>query len=104
MKQASWLHWQPQYHWTDDKIRVHAFLCMLAVTVAHLLRREAVQSGIDLSLPQLLQDLTDVQEVLLAYPESSAIRDHLTLTTRTRRQQKLLDLFHVPDPMAKPVI
>ncbi len=104
MKQPSWLHWQPQYHWTDDKIRVHAFLCVLAVTVAHLLRREAARNGIDLSLPQLLQDLTEVQEVLLAYPETSGTRDRLTLTTRTRRQQKLLDLFGVPDPMAKPVI
>ncbi|PSR21689.1 MAG: hypothetical protein C7B45_09805 [Sulfobacillus acidophilus] len=104
MKQPSWLHWQPQYHWTDDKIRVHAFLCVLAVTVGHLLRREAEQKGIDLSLPQLLQDLTEVHEVLLAYPETSGTRDRLTLTTRTRRQQKLLDVFGVPAPMNKPVI
>ena len=77
---------------------------LLAVAVAHLLRREAARNGIDLSLPQLLQDLTEVQEVLLAYPETSGTRDRLTLTTSTRRQQKLLNLFGVPDPMAKPVI
>ncbi len=64
MKQPSWLHWQPQFHWTDDKIRVHALIGVLAVALAHLLRREVARAGIDLSLPQLLHDLTEVQEVL----------------------------------------
>ena len=50
-KQPSWLHWQPQFHWTDDKIRVHALVCVLAVTLAHLLRREVARAGIDFSLP-----------------------------------------------------
>ena len=45
MKHPSWLHWQPQFHWTDDKTRVHAFLCVLAVTLAHLLRREVAGGG-----------------------------------------------------------
>jgi transposase len=35
MKQPSWLHWQQQFHWTDNKIRVHALICVLAV-LAHL--------------------------------------------------------------------
>lgn len=49
MKQPSWLHWPPQFHWTDDKIRVHALVCVLAVTLAHLLRREMARAGIDFS-------------------------------------------------------
>ncbi len=104
MKQPSWLHWQPQYHWTDDKIRVHALICVLAVTLAHLLRREVARGGIELSLPDLLQELTDVQEVLLEYPAPSPGGARLTLTDRTRRQQQLLDYLQIPDPMAKPVI
>lgn len=104
MKQPSWLHWQPQFHWTDDKIRVHAFICVLAVTLAHLLRREVVRAGVDISLPQLLQDLTDVQEVLLEYPPPSTIGARLTLTDRTRRQQRILDHLKIPEPMTKPAI
>ena len=67
-KQAAWLHGQPQFHWTDQKIRVHGFICVLAVTLAHLLRREYVRAGIDLSLPTLLKELTAIQEVLWVYP------------------------------------
>ena len=104
MKRPSWLHWQPQFHWTDDKIRVHAFICVLAVTIAHLLRREVAHGGIEISLPDLLRDLTDVQEVLLEYPPPSTLGVRLTLTDRTRRQQRILDYLQIPDPMAKPVI
>ena len=104
MKQPSWLHWQPQFHWTDDKIRVHALICVLAVALAHLLRREVARAGIDLSLPQLLHDLTAVQEVLLEYPPPSTMGVRLTLTDRTRRQQHILDHLKIPEPMAKPVI
>ncbi len=98
LKQAPWLHWQPQFHWTDQKLRVHGFICVLAVTLAHLLRRECAAAGIDLSLPTLLKDLTTIQEVLWVYPNHTD--PQLTLTDRTRRQQHLLDLLAVPLPAA----
>jgi hypothetical protein len=83
---------------------VHALICVLAVALAHLLRREVARAGIDLSLPQLLHDLTAVQEVLLEYPPPSTMGVRLTLTDRTRRQQHILDHLKIPEPMAKPVI
>ena len=92
LKQAPWLHWQPPCHWTDQKIRVHGFICVLAVTLAHLLRREYVQAGIDLSLPTLLKELTAIQEVLWVYPPQTQMAPQLVLTDRTPRQQQLLDL------------
>lgn len=103
MKQPSWLHWQPQFHGTDNKIRVHAFICVLAVTLAHLLRREVGRSGVDISLPQLRQDLTQIQEVLWEYPPPSPTGARLMLTDCTRRQQQILDLLQIPQPMAKRV-
>ncbi len=100
MKQAPWLHWQPQFHWTDQKIRVHGFICILAVTLAHLLRRESAAAGIDLSLPTLLKDLTTIQEVVWVYPPRSKLEPLLTLTDRTLRQQQLLDHFALALPTA----
>ena len=98
LKQAPWLRWQPPFHWTDDTMRVHGFLCILAVTLAHLLRRHYAQAGLPLSLPELLQDLTAMQQVLLVYPSGSGIPDRLTLTDLTPRQQQLLDLLDIPVP------
>ena len=100
LKHPQWLHGQPQFHWTDDKIRVHGFICVLAVILAHLLHRECVHAGIDLSLPALLQELTSIHEVAWMYPQTTRLAPQLTLTERTPRQQQLLDLFAIPLPAA----
>src|SRR2546429_5592124 len=42
MKDPHFVGWEPLYHWTDQKIRVHAFYCVLALTLAGLLHREEI--------------------------------------------------------------
>jgi hypothetical protein len=34
LKDGEWLGWGPMHHWTDSKIRVHAFYCMLGISPA----------------------------------------------------------------------
>src|SRR5262245_36276521 len=41
---------RPQRHWTDQKIRVHVFYCVLALLLCSLLRRELHRRGIDRSI------------------------------------------------------
>ena len=53
MKHPHYLGWQPMYHWTDSKIRVHAFICVLALTLSSLLQRTLYQKGLDVSLPDV---------------------------------------------------
>ena len=43
------------FHWTDSKIRVHAFYCVLALTLTSLLQRTLHQKGHDLSMARMLQ-------------------------------------------------
>jgi len=33
LKEGDWLRWGPMYHWTDSKIRVHAFYCLLGISL-----------------------------------------------------------------------
>ena len=87
MKCTPWLHWQPQFHWTDDKIRVHGFICVLAVTLAHLLQREYARQDLKFSGDVLLRELTTIEEVLWVYPDKNS-GTHLTLTERSPRQQQ----------------
>jgi hypothetical protein len=56
------------FHWTDSKIRVHAFYCVLTLTLASLLQRKAAQSGISLSIKALFEALNGIQEVVNIYP------------------------------------
>ncbi len=43
MKDRSVVSCSPMFHWTDQKIRVHAFYRMLTLAVARLMAREAAQ-------------------------------------------------------------
>ena len=46
LKDPHVVSFSPMHHWTDQKIRVHVFYCVLALTVAHLMRRQADQAGL----------------------------------------------------------
>jgi len=59
---------RPQYHWTDQKIEVHVFCCVLALMLCSLLRRELHRKGIDRSIPDLLDELGNIHEVGVVYP------------------------------------
>jgi transposase len=68
MKDPHFLGWEPMFHWTDSKIRVHAFYCVLALILSSLLHRRVVQGGVRLSLQALLHALQGIQEVTNIYP------------------------------------
>jgi len=54
MKDSHVVSFSPLRHWTEQKIRVHVFYCVLALAVAHLLRRQAAQAGLEMSVRELL--------------------------------------------------
>lgn len=84
----------PMFHWTDSKIRVHVFYCVLALTIAHLIRRQAQHAGIDLSVRELLSTLAGVQETVLLYPgDRGRPRAKRILTDTNPTQRRLYDLF-----------
>ena len=63
MKDTSHIAIRPQYHWTDQKIRVHVCCCVLALMLCSLLQRETRHRGIDLSGNGLLDTLANIREV-----------------------------------------
>ena len=85
----------PMFHWTESKIRVHVFYCVLALAVAHLMRRQAHQAGLDLSVRQLLTNLAGIQETVLLYPTGNKGRPRTQriLTDTNPTQARLFDLF-----------
>lgn len=93
LKNTEHLALRPQRHWTDQKIRVHVFYCMLALTLCGLLRRELHKKGIDRSLVAILQDLGQIKEVCLAHAPAAGAEPvwQVTLTKLTQDQQALYD-------------
>lgn len=52
---------RPQHHWTDQKVQVHAFICLLALLLARVVERQARQLGYRESLSGLLDLLGRVR-------------------------------------------
>ena len=88
----------PMFHWTEAKIRVHVFYCVLALAVAHLMRREATRAGMDLGVRELLTTLGSIEETVLLYPTGNKGRPRAQriLTDTNHDHKALFELFR-PD-------
>jgi transposase len=94
LKDPKVVSFSPMFHWTDRHIRVHVFYCVLALAVAHLLRRQAAQAGIVMSVRELLAALAGIQETVLLYQGARGRpRARHVLTEPDPVQQRLFDLF-----------
>ena len=97
MKNVDFLRWQPAYHWTDQKLKVHGLYCVLALLLATLARKIAFHAGMDLSLPALLEELSAIREVAVIYPPGTLAhrKDHLTLSRMSSTQRKLAEVLEI---------
>jgi transposase len=94
LKDPKVVSFSPMFHWTDQKIRVHALYCVLALMVAHLLRRRAAQAGIGMSVRELLGTLDSIQETVMVYPSTGGRpRARRMLTEMAPTAQRLYELF-----------
>lgn len=68
MKHPVFAAFSPAFHWTDQKLKVHAFYCTLALMLVHLIEREARKAGSTDGAQQILRSLSEIDEVTLVYP------------------------------------
>jgi transposase len=68
LKDGDWLGWSPMHHWTDRKIRIHAFYCMLGISLLQVVHRQAKTAWADLSFETLIEELRQIQQFVLIYP------------------------------------
>jgi transposase len=54
----------PQYHWTDSKVRIHAFVCIAALTYLRLLRNRLAASGLSLSVREIMEELRALRSAI----------------------------------------
>ena len=59
---------RPQFHWTDHKIHVHTFLCLLALLLARVVEREARKRQRTEGLSGLLELLSTVRLAMVLMP------------------------------------
>ena len=96
MKDTKVVSFSPMSHWTEQKIRVHALYCTLALVVSRLMVRQTALAGVDLSVRELLRELSEIQETVLLYPgERGRPRVKRMLTEMSDTQRSLYDIFEL---------
>lgn len=84
------VRFQPVRSWTDSKIRVHAFVCVLAVLLIKLLEYLARKNGLYMSTDILISELRDIEEAILIYRANKAERK---ICKMTGVQKRLFELY-----------
>jgi transposase len=103
LKDGDWLGWGPMHHWTDRKIRIHAFYCMLGISLLQHLHKQAQGAWNGISMEQLVAELQQIQQFVLLYPaqgDKGPNRLATVLSKQTLTQQALaktlgLDQLHI---------
>jgi transposase len=94
LKDPQHLALRPQRHWTDQKIQVHVFYCILALLLCSLLRRELQRRGIDQSIERILEELGRIREVGVIYPaagDEPSPKMQMTMSRLTEDQRLLYE-------------
>ncbi|MEQ4204203.1 transposase [Actinopolymorpha sp. B9G3] len=91
------------WRWDDHRIAVHSYVRILATTVTHLMRQSAQREGLDLSVRELFDRLSGIEETELRYRSTGGRpRTRRILAERDADQERLFDLFglarYAPDP------
>lgn len=98
MKDPRHIALRPQYHWADQKVRVHVFTCVLALMLLSLLRRELAAQGFDLSIARLLELLGTIREVVTVYPPAPGQTEPIlrtSLIALSADQRALFKVLHL---------
>lgn len=92
MKDPEFASFSPAFHWTDQKLRVHAFYCTLALAIVNLIEREVRKAGIELGTKLAMRLLSEIHETTLVYPPAGGkqgrprVRARLAEMDETQRQ------------------
>lgn len=70
-KSPDLIRWQPMYHWTDSKIRVHGLTCVMALLYLSLIHRKIRQAGLTMGLDRALETLRGIRRAVYHYPGSA---------------------------------
>jgi transposase len=92
MKNPHIITFRPIHHWTDQKLRVHALICVLALMILSLLCRKLAKAGIPLSLTGMMERLSEIREVTTVFSTANGaeLRARTVLSDLNTEQLALL--------------
>jgi transposase len=106
MKNPYHLSIRPQFHWTDQKIKVHFFICVLGYLLTTLVQHRVKAAEIfEGNMDNLLDELNRIRlaTLLEKSKKPGRVKARYTLEKMTPRQQEMakalsIEDFHIKRP------
>lgn len=97
MKDTDYLTVKPLFRWTDEKIRVHLFTCVLALRMCSLLRKELAALGVQTSVNEMMDDMSSIKRVTTFFGDLNKPEKVLSFTQGNENAQKIEALYHLKE-------
>jgi transposase len=95
---------RPQFHWTDHKIRIHYFICVLGYLLSTLLLNDAQKKGFIGSLNHLMDALNGIRlsRRVIHFGKQGKPKVEESIEEMTQEQQTLVQIFNFSTIHLKP--
>jgi len=104
MKNPHFVAWYPMFHWTDQKIRVHAFYCVIALLLSALVQRKLQAYQMQVTFPSAMRALANIKEIVLIKEQKENRKTRLRLSRKVNQlsglEQKLYEIFELSKYLA----
>lgn len=93
MKDPDHLAVRPVFHWTDDRIRIHIFCCVLAYRLCCLIQKELDTMGIELSIDRILDETAKVKLVTSFFGTPEKATSVRTFSRASAVGEQIMDAY-----------
>lgn len=97
LKNTDHLTVRPLFHWTDDKIKVHIFTCVMAYRLCCLLRKELSEAGIKLSINALLDEASSMRRITTFFGDPNKPEKVESFTRGSEYTQAIAELYQLKE-------
>lgn len=97
MKDTKHLTVRPVFHWTDEKIRVHIFTCVLAYRLCCLLVKELSDRGIKITVNRMLDELSGIKKINTFFGDVSKPEKVESFTLGSELAQQIESVYHLKE-------
>jgi len=93
LKDTSHLSVRPLFHWKDERIKVHIFICVLAFRLCPLLRMELDKKGIQASTDVILDEMKRIRTVDTFFGNPDKPTKVQTFSTGSDMADKIMEIY-----------
>jgi len=88
---------RPFFHWTDEKIRIHIFTCVLAYRLCCLLVKELSDKGISITINRLIEEMTRIKRINTFFGDIDNPEKVTSFTRSSDRGNQIESLYQLKE-------